>query len=130
MGPLRLLWSLPKLVPALLHHFAAYLELAGEDLARARRELAESILAMVVAAVSLFFTALMGCAAVVALTWDTPHRLTAILGMGGLFLGVAAAAMIFRARLMRERPPLLASVREEWREDRVILERILSGEDR
>jgi uncharacterized membrane protein YqjE len=78
----------------------------------------------------LFFTALMGCAAVVALTWDTPHRLGAILGMGLFFLGVAAVAMLYRSRNARERPPFLASVREEWREDRVILERILSDQDR
>jgi uncharacterized membrane protein YqjE len=127
---MRLLWSLPKLVPALLNHVAGYLQLAGEDLARARRELGLSILAMAVVAVSLFFTALMVCAAVVALTWDTPHRLTAILGMGGLFLGIAAAAAIYRARLVRERSSLFASVSEEWREDRVILERIFSDQDR
>ena len=127
---MRLLWSLPKAAPALLHHLAAYLELAGQDLARARRDLAENILALVVIAISLFFTALMGCAAVMALTWDTPHRLTAILGMGFFFLGIAAAAMIYRSRATRENPPFLASVREEWREDRVILERILSDEDR
>jgi uncharacterized membrane protein YqjE len=126
----RLLWSLPKALPALLHHLAAYVELAGQDLARARRELAENIVALVVVAISLFFAALMGCAAVVALTWDTPHRLAAILGMGLLFLGVAAAVMMYRSRAARERPPFRASVREEWREDRVILERILSDKDR
>ena len=126
----RLLWSLPKAVPALLQHLAAYAELAGEDLARARRELAENIVALMVVAISLFFTALMGCAAVVALTWDTPHRLAAILGMGVFFLGVAAAAMLYRSRAARENPPFLASVREEWREDRVILERIFSEKDR
>lgn len=127
---MRLLWSLPKAVPALLHHLEAYVELAGEDLARARRELAENIVVLVVVAISLFFTALMGCAAIVALTWDTPHRLGAILGMGLFFLGVAAVTMLYRARKVRERPPFLASVRDEWREDRVILERILSDQDR
>jgi uncharacterized membrane protein YqjE len=125
----RILWSLPKAVPALLHHLEAYLELAGQDLARARRESAENFVAVAVIAAGLFFSALMGCAAVVALTWDTPHRLAAILGMGVFFLGLAAAAMIYRSRAARERPPFLASVREEWQEDRVILERILADKD-
>lgn len=126
---MRILWSLPKAVPALLHHLEAYLELAGQDLARARRESAENFVAVAVIAAGLFFSALMGCAAVVALTWDTPHRLAAILGMGVFFLGLAAAAMIYRSRAARERPPFLASVREEWQEDRVILERILADKD-
>ena len=126
---MRLFWSLPKALPALLHHLAAYVDLAGQDLARARRELAENIVALVVVALSLLLTALMGCAAVVAITWDTPHRLAAILGMGVFFLGLAAAAMIYRSRAARERPPFLASVRKEWQEDRVILERILADKD-
>ena len=87
------------------------------------------VVALVVVALSLLLTALMGCAAVVAITWDTPHRLAAILGMGVFFLGLAAAAMIYRSRAARERPPFLASVREEWQEDRVILERILADKD-
>ncbi|HEY4975492.1 MAG TPA: hypothetical protein VII41_17905, partial [Steroidobacteraceae bacterium] len=73
----------------MLRHLEAYIELAGEDLARARRESARRFLALAVAAGGLFFSALLGCAAVVALTWDTPHRLAAILGMGAFFLGVA-----------------------------------------
>ena len=126
---MRILWSLPKAMPALLRHLEAYVELVGEDLARARRESAENFVALAVIAAGLFFSALMGCAAVVALTWDTPRRLAAILGMGLFFLVVAAAAMVYRARAARERPPFLISVREAWREDRVILERILSDKD-
>ena len=125
-----MLWALSKAAPALLHHLTAYIELAEQDLARARREWAENFVALAVIAAGLFFAALMGCAAVVALTWDTPHRLTAILGMGLLFLGIAAAAMLYRSRGARENPPFLASVREEWRVDREILERILSDKDR
>jgi uncharacterized membrane protein YqjE len=127
---MRMLWRLPKAAPALLRHLAAYVELAADDLARARRELTANIVALVVVAVSLFFAALMGCAAVMALTWDTSHRLAAILWMGGFFLGIAAVAVIYRSRTAREQPPFLASVRQEWQEDRVILERILSEEDR
>ncbi|MGO9633064.1 MAG: phage holin family protein [Steroidobacteraceae bacterium] len=127
---MRLLWSLPKALPALLQHLTAYVDLAGQDLARARRHMAANIIALMVMAAGLFFAALMGCATVVALTWDTRYRLAAILGMGLLFLGIAAAAMLYRSRSAREKPPFLASVREEWQVDRVILERILSGKDR
>jgi len=124
----RLLWLLPKAAPALLRHLAAYVDLAGEDLARMRRDLAANIVAFVLIAVCLFFAALMGCVAVLALTWDTPHRLAAIAWMGGGFLAVAVIAIIYRSNIMRGQPPFMASVREEWQEDKVILERILSDD--
>jgi len=123
----RLLWSLPKAAPALLRHMAAYVDLASLDLARARREIAAEFLATVVAAVSALFAVFMGCIAVVAYTWDTPHRVTAILWMGGIFLGAAIVAAAYRANAVRAKSELLASVRQAWEEDRVLLERILSS---
>ena len=125
---MRLLWLLPKAAPALLRHLTAYVELAGEDLARMRRDLPANIVTFVLIAVCLFFAALMGCVAVLALTWDTPNRLAAIAWMGGGFLAVAVIAIIYRSNLMRGQPPFMASVREEWQEDKVILERILSDD--
>jgi uncharacterized membrane protein YqjE len=125
----RLLWSLPKAAPVLLRHFAAYAELAGRDLAQAQRDIAASLLAFVIVAVSLFFALLMGCVAVVAVTWDTPHRLTAILCTGGIFVVIAVIAMIYRSNMIRGHAPFLASVRQAWQEDRVALERILSDEN-
>jgi len=122
----RVLWLLPKAAPALLRHLAAYIELIGYDLARTQREIAASIVAFVIVAVSLFFALLMGCVAVIALTWDTPHRLVAIVCMGGVFLGLAIIALIYRSNVLREQGPFLASVRQQWQEDCVVLERILS----
>jgi hypothetical protein len=46
-----------------------------------------------------------------------------------VFLVVAVLALIYRSRAAKEQAPFLASVRREWREDSVILERILSSED-
>ncbi len=125
---MRVLLFLPKVAPALLRHLAAYIELIGYDLARTQREIAASIVAFVIVAVSLFFALLMGCVAVIALTWDTPHRLVAIVCMAGAFLGLAIIALIYRSNVLREQGPFLASVRQQWQEDCVILERILSEE--
>ena len=125
---MRLLWLLPKAAPALLRHLAAYVDLAGLDLARARREIAAEFLATAVAAVSGLFALLLGCLAVVAYTWDTPHRVTAIVWMGGGFLAVAIAAAAYRANAVRAKSQLLASVRRAWEEDRVLLEHILSSD--
>ena len=125
---MRLFWLLPKAAPALLRHVAAYLELIGYELARVQRELVASIVVFVVVAICLFFAVLMGCVAVLALTWDTPHRLAAIAWMGGGFLALAVIAILYRAN-QRERASFFDSVRQELKEDGVILERILSDED-
>jgi uncharacterized membrane protein YqjE len=124
----RLLWLLPKAAPALLRHLAAYADLASLDLATARREIAAEFLGAAVAAISGLFALFMGCLAVVAYTWDTPHRVSAIAWMGGGFLALAIAAAAYRANAVRAKSQLLASVRREWQEDRVLLERILSSD--
>jgi uncharacterized membrane protein YqjE len=126
---MRVLWLLPKAAPALLRHVADYFELARYDLKQTQREIATGLVVFLVVVVCLFFAVLMGCVAVVAVTWDTPHRLTAILCLAGGFLGLAIIAMVYRSKVMREQEPFLGSVRQEWQEDRVILERILSDEN-
>jgi uncharacterized membrane protein YqjE len=126
----RLLWSLPKAAPALFKHLAAYVDLASLDLAAARREIAAEFLGAAIAAISSLFAVFMGCLAVVAYTWDTPHRVSAIAWMGSGFLGVAIVAAAYRANAVRAKSQLLASVRRQWQEDRVLLERLLSsGQD-
>jgi uncharacterized membrane protein YqjE len=123
-----MLWSLPRAAPVLLRHLAAYFELAALDLARTQRELTAQLVASAILAVSLLFAVLMGCLAVVAGTWDTPYRMAAIAWMGGGFLVVAVLAALYRSSVAKSQSPLLSSVRREWQEDRVILERILSSE--
>lgn len=124
---MRLFWSLPKAAPALLRHLAAYVDLASLDLARTQREIAAELLASAVVGICALFAVLMGCLAVVAYTWDTPYRLSAIAWMGGGFVLAAVVAAVYRSRAAQARSQFLASVRREWQEDRVLLERILSS---
>jgi uncharacterized membrane protein YqjE len=123
-----LLWLLPKAAPALLRHLAAYVDLASLDLARSQREIAAELLASAVAAICALFAVLMGCLAVVAYTWDTAYRVSAILWMGGGFVLAAVVAAVYRSRAAQARSQFLATVRREWQEDRVLLERILSSD--
>ena len=122
-----MLWSLPKAGPALLRHLAAYVELASLDLARTQREITTELLAFAVVAICGLFAVFMGCLVVVACTWDTPHRVAAIAWMGGGFVVVAIAAAAYRANAARSKSQFLATVRREWQQDRVLLERILSS---
>jgi uncharacterized membrane protein YqjE len=124
----RLLWTLPKAAPALLRHMVAYVDLASLDLARAQREISSEFLATAIVAVCGLFAVFMGCLAVVAYTWDTPYRLAAIASMAGAFLLAAIGAAIYRTNTVRAKSEFLASLRHEWRQDRVHLENILSSD--
>ena len=126
---MRLLWSLPKAAPALLRHLMAYLDLASLELARARREIAVQAVASAIMVFCALFALVLGCLAVIAYTWDTPHRVAAIVWMGGGFLGLAIAAAAYLALMARSRSQFLASVRREWLQDRVFLERLLSSDE-
>ncbi len=126
---MRLLWSLPKAAPALLRHVAAYVDLASLDLARACREFAAEFVACVIIAICALFALLMGCVVVVAYTWDTHYRVAAIAWMAGGFLVGAIAAALYRSRVARAKSRMLDSVRRQWQEDRVLLERILAASD-
>ena len=123
---MRLLWSLPKAAPAILRHFLAYFELAAEDVTQSYRDFGARVLASVIFLVSLIFLVFIACLAVVALTWDTPHRMAAIGWMGATFFLIALFAGLYRSRVIGGQAPFLGAVRREWAEDRVILDRILS----
>ncbi len=126
---MRLLWSQPKAAPVLLRLLGAYTDLAAQDLARSRRELTAGIVAAVVMAAGALFALLMLCLVVVAYTWDGRHRVAAIACMAGGFAAVAALAAWYRARFARDSAPFLDSVRREWREDRALLERLLTADE-
>jgi uncharacterized membrane protein YqjE len=124
----RGLWLLPKAAPALMRHIGAYIDLAGLELARAQREITAQVLALLIVAICILFAVFLLCLGVIAYTWDTPYRVAAIAWMAGGFVVVAIGAVVFRSRAARARSPLLADVRREWQQDRVILERILSSD--
>jgi uncharacterized membrane protein YqjE len=125
----RLLWSLPKAAPALLRHFAAYIDLASLDLTRAWREFVAEFIATAIMAVCGLFALLMGCIVVVACTWDTPYRVAAVAWMAGAFLAGGIAAAVYRTSVLRTKSRMLDSVRRQWHEDRALLERILASSD-
>jgi uncharacterized membrane protein YqjE len=126
---MRLLWSLPKAAPALLRHILAYVELAVQDLEQVQHDFGARLLAGAIVSICVFFLVLTGCLLVVALTWDTPYRVSAILWMGAAFLVVGVAAVAYRYQTLSSQAPFLATVRREWGEDRVILDHILSPDE-
>ena len=126
---MRLLWLLPKAAPALLRHLVGYIDLVSLDLRRAQRELVAELVISVILAICALFALLMGCLAVVAYTWDTPYRMTAIAWMGGGFLVAAIVAAGYRIKTVRAKSEFLGSLRREWHADRALLDRILTAEE-
>ena len=123
---MRVLWLLPKAAPALFKHVAAYFEFVALDLEQARRDFSAILIVSLIAGACIFFAVLMGCVCVVALTWDTPYRVTAVACTGAVFLLAAVIALIYRSKALKEQPPLLGTVKREWQEDVQVLERILA----
>jgi uncharacterized membrane protein YqjE len=111
-----------------MRHIGAYVELVGLDLQRTQREIMAQVVATAVVAICILFAVFLLCMGVIAFTWNTPYRVAAIAWMAGLFVVVAIGALIFRARIARDRSPMFSDVQREWQEDKVILERILSSD--
>ncbi len=122
-------WKLAKAAPVLLRHFLAYAELAEQDLEVYSRRLMAQCAVFAVALIAGFFTLALSCVAVVAATWDTPNRMPAIYGMLGGCALVALIAVVVAFQRAARAPALFESVRREWGEDRVILDRLLAEED-
>jgi uncharacterized membrane protein YqjE len=125
---MRLLWSLPKAAPALLRHLMGYAELFGQDIEQMHRDFGARLVAFAVLALAAFFVIFSGCLLIVAMTWDGPHRVSAIAWMGGGFLLVAVIAAAYRSQVASSQGSLLGTVRREWGEDRAILDHILAPE--
>ncbi len=125
---MRAWWALPKAVPILLRHLLAYAELAAADLRRYRRRAAIRLLAWAVALVGAWFALAMICIVVVALWWDTPHRMTAILSLLGVFLLLTAGALTAALSGRDEDARLFSRAGAEWEKDRAILDHLLEGE--
>jgi uncharacterized membrane protein YqjE len=112
-----------------MRHIGAYIDLVALDLARAQREITAQVVATIIVAICFLFALFLVCMGVIAYTWNTPYRIDAIAWMTGIFIIIAIACLIYRARIARARSPLFAYIHREWHEDKVILERILSSDE-
>ena len=124
---LRTLHSLQQAAPVLLRHLGAYLELAEQDMAATKAEAVARFRLIIVFSISGFFTILMTCILVIALTWDGENRVFAIVFMGCVFTALTAASGLYLAQLRPSKP--FDAVRREWRQDRELIGRLLAGDN-
>lgn len=122
----RQLQMLQAAAPILLRHLGAYAELATQDIAFAKERFIERAKVGILFLISGHFALLAICVFVVAAAWDTRYRLIAIGMLGGIFIVVTVVA---GALIARTKPvSAFESVRREWRQDRLILERLLGDQ--
>ena len=123
---LRTLQSLQHAIPVLLRHLGAYLELAEQDMATTKAEAVARLRLIIVFSVCGFFTILMSCILVIALTWDGENRVFAIVFMGCVFTALTAASGLYLARAQASKP--FDAVRREWRRDRELIHRLFEND--
>ena len=107
-----------RLISALLRHGTAYAELFAAEATAALQGLQRRLLGWLVAAVAANLALLMGCAWVIAATWDGPRRLPAIAALCGGFAVVALAGVwIARSATRAPGERAFARLAAEWDED-------------
>jgi uncharacterized membrane protein YqjE len=112
-----------SLVPAVLRHLEAYVEVAGEDVREAATLIARKLAAVLVAVAAAFVALIMLCLWLVALAWEGPWRNWVA---GGLAFGLALVAIILALPVLRPKhgpPEFFARTRTELGRDRELLER-------
>lgn len=121
---------IPSLVPAILRHLRAYVEVAGADARDAAAAVARRLVALLFAAVGALVSLLMFCFWLLAIAWDTPWRTWTAAGLALLFAVIAAALAIPVLRQSRRgRGEFFSRVRYEWSRDREVIERAMDGGD-
>jgi uncharacterized membrane protein YqjE len=113
-----------RIAPLLVRHALGYADLAGEELDGVGPRLRGRAVAAATCAFAAFLGVLLTCGLAIALAWDTAYRYWVIAGLALGFFAVAIAAGE-ALRRERRRGPLFGRLRDEWRQDRETLQRIM-----
>jgi hypothetical protein len=118
--------SFSRLVPLVLRHLDAYIEIAERDAQDALSALARrAVLAMTAFAAALV-SVLMACIGIIAVSWEGPHRVLVPVALAAAFAAVAAWIWFAARRHRAGNSTLLGGVRAEVVKDRALIERALT----
>lgn len=111
--------ALARLVPALVRHVVAYGDLLCEETEDALRVWRRRVLGLLVGLIAGSLALLMACVAVIAATWDGPHRLSAVIALCVAFAVVALLGLWYaNAAPASDQPQPFERLRAEWDADR------------
>lgn len=117
-----------RIAPLLVRHALGYADLAGEELSGVGPRLRRRVAAAVICALASFLGALLSCGLMIALAWETAYRYWVIAGLALTFFAVSiAAGEVLRRE--RRNGHLFGRLREEWRQDRETLQRIMTARE-
>jgi hypothetical protein len=109
-----------------VHHAGAYTDLIMSDLESMWDGLVSRVWAGIILVGALLITVMLGCVWIIAITWNTDRRGTAIAILATLFLGVAALAYRHLRLLAGSFPRVLSRTARAWGQDRLFLEDVLN----
>lgn len=113
--------SLPKFVPIVVRHFAAYLELFADDATELGSRTVRRIVAAVVMVMAFCFALAIACVWILSAVWDTPWRQFAIVGLLLAFAVAAMVAWFVAARQFVADWSPFHRLRGEWNLDRQLI---------
>lgn len=109
-----------------VRHAGAYADLITSDLDSMWNGLVNRVWAGIILAAALLLTVMLGCAWIIAMTWNTGWRATVIAILATFFLGVAALAYRHLRSLGGRFPGALSLTARAWDQDRLLLEEVLN----
>ncbi|MBS0377350.1 MAG: hypothetical protein JSS29_02600 [Proteobacteria bacterium] len=112
-----------------MRHLGAYSEIVASDLELGARRLRAQFAALLAITVSAALALALGCVWIIAAAWDTGARLQVIAALLGAAVLAAVAGLWYLRRASSRAPAWLSQTREEWANDRRLLEQLLSSED-
>lgn len=111
--------ALSRVVPAMLRHALAYADLLREETEDAMRVWRRRVLGLALGLLAGSLALLLGCAAVIAATWNGPHRVTAIIALCVTFAVIALLGFWYAsADQAPGQPRPFERLRAEWDADR------------
>jgi len=117
--------ALAKLADAMLGLLRTRLELVAVEYTEERDRITRQVALLLVGLACLLFALFFGAFAIIAYYWDT-YRITAILGVAGLF-GAAGAALLWRrAEVSTTSPVPFAATVAELEKDRAAIGRTMN----
>lgn len=114
--------ALKRVLASLLGMGQTRLELAGVELAQARRSALQAVLWSLLITLAFAFASLLVCVLVIALAWET-HRFVAIAGCAAFYVVVGSYCIVRLKAVLAAQPPLFeATIAELGRDKQAVLD--------
>lgn len=116
-----LLTHLRQLGVSVLSHVAMRVELLSIEVQEEKSRLIRLAISAALVSALLIVSLVLMAMVVLAIYWDTPSRVTAVLSMAGLFLVLTASAGAYLSAQLRSSTTLFAASAGELRRDAAVL---------